>query len=223
MGRCPQLRLETRTRRWLNPSGRLIYLQLQLLKIGCRRSRVLVGMITSCLWLSPKSVKELTFFLRGLALFAVIWDQVLSSWLVIFRPATRSWRFREYLNNYLFEDLTSPGCWARRLRSFLLRLNIEDRTPGLLRNQLPRKSMLESIRAKWRRQHMWPAPKRIGWIGQTQSLWLSYPHALGIPWVLRLPCLVWWLLVVPLCAALSVFCLFVVCIIVLAFRSEKHP
>ena len=69
IGRCPQPRPETRTRRWLNPSGRLIYLQLQLLKIGCRRSRVLVGMITSCLWLSPKSVKELTLFLRGLAPF----------------------------------------------------------------------------------------------------------------------------------------------------------
>jgi hypothetical protein len=69
---------ETRTQRWINPSGRLMYLQQQLLKIGCRLSRAHVGMITSYIWLSPKYVKDLTLFLRGLALFAVVRDQVLS-------------------------------------------------------------------------------------------------------------------------------------------------
>jgi hypothetical protein len=110
IGRCPQPRPETRTRRWINLLWSLTYLQQQLLKIWCRLSRAHVGMITSHLWLSPKSVDELTLFLHGLALFAVVWDQVLSSWLVLFRPATRSCRLREHLNSYLFEDLIFPGC-----------------------------------------------------------------------------------------------------------------
>ena len=79
IGRCPQLRPETRTQRWINPSGRLMYLQQQLLKIGCLLSRAHIGMITSCLWLSPNFVDELTLFLHGLALFAVVRDQVLNS------------------------------------------------------------------------------------------------------------------------------------------------
>jgi hypothetical protein len=41
--RCPQLRPETQTQRWINPSGRLVYLQRQLLKIGCRLSRAHKG------------------------------------------------------------------------------------------------------------------------------------------------------------------------------------
>ena len=110
IGRCPKLRPETRTQRWINLSGRLMYLQQQLLKVGRQLIRMHMGMIMACIWLSPKFVKELTLFLHGLALFAVVRDQVLSSWLVISRPATRSCRLWEFLNSYPSEDLMFSGC-----------------------------------------------------------------------------------------------------------------
>jgi hypothetical protein len=153
-------------------------------------------MIISCLWLSPKYVKDLTLFLRGLALFAVVRDQVLSFWLVIFRPATRRCRLWEYLHNYPFEDPTSPGCWARRLHSFSLYLNLDDSTPGRI-------TTLCFKNPCWRRCqqaedcNICDQPKPIGWIGQNSIALIELPPRISHPWVLVLPCLVWWLLVVP--------------------------
>jgi hypothetical protein len=181
-------------------------------------------MITSCLWFSPKYVKDLTLFLHGLALFAVIRDQVLSfltsHFLASHEKISTSGAPRQLP---LSRPHVSGISRLEDLHSFCLHLNIDETTPGLLRHQLLQEFLWETLSTRWGRQHMWPAPKPIGWIGQTQSLRLiELPPRIRYLWILRVPCLLCWLLVVPSCAALSVFYLFVVCMIVLLFRSEKH-
>ena len=112
--------------------------------------------------------------------FAVVRDQVLSSWLVIFRPATRSCRLWEFLNSYPSEELTSLGCWDQKFYAVFASTSTSTTQHQAASPPTASRILVEVNINKMKTSTYVTSPKPIGWIGQTQSLRLSYPRVLGI-------------------------------------------
>jgi hypothetical protein len=128
--------------------------------------------------------------------FAVVKDQVLSSWLVIFRPVTRS------CHPWSSSAITPPSWDQKNYAAFAPDSTSTAQhqvyfTTNCYKNQCwSQYQQNEDVCIS-------DQPKPIGWIGQTQLLWLSDPCILGI--LRNLKYLVWfsWLLVVLWICCLS--------------------
>lgn len=113
--------------------------------------------------------------------FAVVKNQALSSSLVIFKPATRSCRLWEYLNSYPSKDLTSQGCWDPKSYAVFASNSVSMTQHQACSIINCYENSCWSHCQQNEDVNIGDQPKPIGWIGQTQLLWLSCPRVLGIP------------------------------------------
>jgi hypothetical protein len=146
--------------------------------------------------------------------FAIVRDQVLSSWLVIFRHVTRSY-------HPWSTSAITPTNWDQKiLCSTLPRLNIDNSTSGLLHHQLLQESLLKSISAKWRCLHLWPTQAYR--MDRTNSIALiELPLRIRYPWVVEIPRVDFMIASDVLNLLLECLWLLVVYMLVLAFRPEN--